>query len=591
VAVQVALATAFLNQMGHSLAISALAQCVVLATVWGQVPASWLLGWFCASFGLTNAMILRWWLRRANTPGPHGSGRVVRRAWLWSSIHGLMWGASALFLPYLPWDREVVIVVLSCGLCAGAASTMAALPNAARAFILSVSLPYIAMFLWESSLPHLMLALLALMLIQAMLLSTRATYGVLVKGVKAQITTKQAGLALALADQHWRELSDTAEAFALFDEQQRLLLWNDAYARLLGLEPFALERFQPWRRIWQLAKYQRLPEAAALLTDVIPVDQVWTEEHPVHDNWYRSTVRRLPNGHVAVSHVDITALKQREAQLLALQAALEEAKDQAEQASSAKSRFLANMSHELRTPLNAVIGFSDLMLHQMRAGGPSVAHQHYTQTIHDSGHHLLAIVEDMLDLARIEAGKMKLEEREVDLVDLIRTSASIALGRQVTAPPRLTFDLPDGSVAAWVDARLIRQALINLIGNAIKFTKPDARVWIALDRGADDEVEVRVRDEGIGIPTAMIEEVLKPFAQVESPEAKRFGGVGLGLPLAKQFIELQGGRLVLESAPGEGLTARLFLPAERILNWPMHDGLAHRIATAPADRVPQHLHA
>jgi two-component system, cell cycle sensor histidine kinase PleC len=329
-----------------------------------------------------------------------------------------------------------------------------------------------------------------------------------------------------------------------------------------------------------------------LSVDETLAPRLWTEEIALGSKWYRSTVRRLENGHVAVSHVDITALKSRETELLALQSMLEEARDSAEQASTAKSRFLANMSHELRTPLNAVIGFSDLMLHQMRKSGVPLTTPHagYVQTIFDSGHHLLSIVEDMLDLARIEAGKLSYVESDVELVGLIRASVDLAVGRQVLSLANIGLDLPDTELWMSLDARLTRQALINLVGNALKFTrsragKSDGKVYLALGVRDDGDVEITVRDEGIGIPAHLIDEVLKPFAQVDGHEARRFGGVGLGLPLAKQFIELQGGTLSLDSVQNFGTTAHMILPAARVITLEAHRNNAAQLFVRAPDAM------
>ena len=187
-----------------------------------------------------------------------------------------------------------------------------------------------------------------------------------------------------------------------------------------------------------------------------------------------------------MSHVDITALKNREAELLDLRDELEAARDEAEAASQAKSRFLANMSHELRTPLNAVIGFSDIMVQDCATGRDnSPMHAQYARTILESGQHLLSIVEDMLDLARIEAGKLRVLESNVDLVDLVRSASAMALGRGTTTGVTLRERLPEQPLPMRLDARLIRQALINLVGNALKFSRPNSEVTIALT-GPDD---------------------------------------------------------------------------------------------------------
>jgi PAS domain S-box-containing protein len=564
--IQEALARAYARQSMVGLGISMVCQIVIAMTAYGLVDPVFLWSWFWLGLGVSAYFLWRGYKKRDKKIVGKSAQRLISRAWAGATLLGLCWGVTALFLSWLDKDRDVVVIIVACGLCAGAASILAAIPNAARIFMVSLCLPYVAFFLWETSLPDLMLAITALILLQAMLLATRANYTMLVEGVEAQLAAQSALSSLSQAEQHWRELSETAEAFALFDANHDLVLWNEGYGRLLGIPSEILQRGQPWSKIWQLAHYQRLPEAAALVVNKSYEQKNWTEEHELRTQWLRSTIRQLANGHVVVSHVDITKLKQRENELLKLKVDLEDARDLAEQASQAKSRFLANMSHELRTPLNAVIGFSDLMLHQLSSGGSHLAHAQYAKTIHHSGQHLLSIVEDMLDLARIEAGKVMLDESVVDLVELIDSAIPIALGQQVTRPPQIIRDLPSTPCPVFIDARLTRQSFINLLGNAIKFSKPEGHVWVSLAVLYSDELEICVQDEGIGIPEHLVEEVIKPFAQVETPEAKRFGGVGLGLPLAKQFIELMGGRLILSSQTGKGTKAQLILPKARRLD-------------------------
>jgi signal transduction histidine kinase len=573
-AVAHARALSLLQQTTVNIAACLAATIAVLVTLISHVPAPLLMGWSSMMLIISAYIGLRAHRGRQEGLQPSNAQKVLHRATWSASAFGLIWGGSALFLPYLGWEQRIVLIIVAAGLCAGASSSMAASPRAAIGFMLGVGLPYVVQFLLHLSVPFLLLAVLALLLLVAMSYSSRMAYGALIEGIHAQFSARAMARALETAQQQWRELSETAEAFALYDSYHRLQLWNDAYARLLDLKPNDLERFMGWTRVWQLAGYRRLPEASVLSVDETLAPRLWTEEIALGNKWYRSTVRRLGNGHVAVSHVDITALKSRETELLALQSMLEEARDSAEQASTAKSRFLANMSHELRTPLNAVIGFSDLMLHQMRKADMPLTTPHagYVQTIFDSGHHLLSIVEDMLDLARIEAGKLSYIESDVELVALIRASVDLAVGRQVQSLTNIALDLPNSEVWMSLDARLTRQALINLIGNALKFTrsrgnssKSEGKVYLGLKLRDTGDVEITVRDEGIGIPAHLIDEVLKPFAQVDGHEARRFGGVGLGLPLAKQFIELQDGTLSLNSVQNFGTTAYMVLPASRVL--------------------------
>ena len=168
-----------------------------------------------------------------------------------------------------------------------------------------------------------------------------------------------------------------------------------------------------------------------------------------------------------------------------------------------------------------------------------------------------------LDLARIESGKLRVVESQVDLVELVHSAGRMARGRGTANGVMLDEQLPTEPLLARLDARLTRQALINLIGNALKFSRPDGRVLVRLSDEANGALRIDIIDEGIGIPHHFIEEAMKPFNQVENSEARRYGGIGLGLPLAKQFVELQGGRLELESQMDAGTRASILLPAFR----------------------------
>ena len=566
---RIALAEALVSAARINGGISILACFLTLVLLWGYLPYRLELLWFAAVTLMWAHYVWRMSRRRRHAMSLRGAAHLLANAWKTALVSGLSWGCLALTEPWLPLERHAALEVIAAALCAGSAATLAPAPSAARAYMSGVLGPFIIFFLWQFDLTHAILAVLALGMLQAMLMANRLGYRSLVKGVRAQRAALLAGEELRDAQREWRELSETAEAFALFNHRHRLLLWNDAYARLLSVMPAMLTRGMSWGQIHALSGLDVLPESRLFSPPTDPeAATVLHDEFPLGLRWYRSTVRRLANGDVAVSHVDITALKNREAELLDLRDELEAARDEAEAASQAKSRFLANMSHELRTPLNAVIGFSDIMVQDCATGRDnSPMHAQYARTILESGQHLLSIVEDMLDLARIEAGKLRVLESNVDLVDLVRSASAMALGRGTTTGVTLRERLPEQPLPMRLDARLIRQALINLVGNALKFSRPNSEVTIALT-GPDDaggDVRLIIADQGIGIPDHLVEEVLKPFAQVEDSEARRYGGVGLGLPLARQFIELQGGQLRLESTLGEGTRAVITLPAARVV--------------------------
>ncbi len=241
--------------------------------------------------------------------------------------------------------------------------------------------------------------------------------------------------------------------------------------------------------------------------------------------------------------------------------ALRDAKERADAANRAKSEFLANMSHELRTPMNAILGFSDII--RGRMFGPEVSERYadYANDIHESGSHLLAIINDILDLSKIEAGQETLAEEERTLDSLVEEVCTL-LGE--TDHAEFLTALPQPSPLLRVDGRKFRQILVNLLSNAFKFTPAGGRVTLAAEF-TPAGLSLSVRDTGIGIAPEDIEHVLAPFGQVESAFSRRHHGTGLGLPLAKSLAELHGGTLAVQSVLNEGTVVTVRLPAWRVL--------------------------
>jgi|SRR5579872_1211921 len=234
----------------------------------------------------------------------------------------------------------------------------------------------------------------------------------------------------------------------------------------------------------------------------------------------------------------------------------------AEAANRAKSSFLANMSHELRTPLNAIIGFSDFM---RSTALPPSAHKEYSDHIYDSGSHLLQIVTDVLDLSRVDAGKMELNEDIFDVEPVIRASVLTVSQRAEKQGVKLRLSLPDPIPQIRADRLRLKQILINLLSNAVKFTLSDGEVHVSVDQNPDGDIRFVVRDTGIGIAAEDIQSIEQPFVQLDDVVTKRYEGTGLGIPLAIAMAKLHDGSLVFESELGLGTTVTLTLPAERVV--------------------------
>ncbi|HVM85230.1 MAG TPA: PAS domain-containing sensor histidine kinase [Candidatus Binatia bacterium] len=244
--------------------------------------------------------------------------------------------------------------------------------------------------------------------------------------------------------------------------------------------------------------------------------------------------------------------------------ALRTAKENAELADRSKSEFLANMSHELRTPLNAIIGFSDII--EAHAFGPDdPRYRDYARDIGASGRHLLGILKDILDFARIETRDIKLRESECSIPEVIESCLRILGLRAREAGVEVSVGLPADLPLLYADGVKIKQVLLNLISNAIKFTPRDGHVRVTATLPAAGGIEISVADTGIGIRAEDIPLVFSPFGQVASAFCRSHDGIGLGLPLSRRLAELHGGRIEIDSQPGEGTVVTLWLPPERTI--------------------------
>ena len=241
---------------------------------------------------------------------------------------------------------------------------------------------------------------------------------------------------------------------------------------------------------------------------------------------------------------------------------LRHAENATKEASRVKVEFLAKISHELRTPLNAIIGFSELMMRDKR-GFPNDQYRSYISDIHSSGRHLLDIINDILDFAKAEAGQLVLFESNVDVQQVAQAIERLLGPRARDSGIELNMRIPADLPMIWCDERKLKQMLLNLVNNAVKFTPSGGVVEISAHLDPEGFV-VAVRDSGIGIAAGDIERVLEPFVQAETTLSRRQEGTGLGLALVKSMIEIHGGRLRLDSTLGNGTAAELVFPAERI---------------------------
>jgi signal transduction histidine kinase len=242
-----------------------------------------------------------------------------------------------------------------------------------------------------------------------------------------------------------------------------------------------------------------------------------------------------------------------------------EAKEKAESASKAKSEFLATMSHELRTPLNAILGFSEVIQNEIFGPIGNQRYQEYLDDIINSGRHLLDLINEILDLAKIEAGKADIYEESLSIRDLVESCLRLVKERATSSRVAIVTRLDDTPHALRADESMLKKIVLNLLSNAIKFTPPGGEVAIEARVDQDGGLLLTVADNGIGIAEKDQERVFEYFVQVDGALNRKYVGTGLGLPLAKSLAELHGGAIRLESALGIGTSVTVRFPPERVV--------------------------
>jgi signal transduction histidine kinase len=315
--------------------------------------------------------------------------------------------------------------------------------------------------------------------------------------------------------------------------------------------------------------YRRLADAIADAGEARQIARIRTIAGP---RWHELTARSCRDPATGapallVSETDVTAVREYQVELEESRAKLEEQARElrelhraAEAASRAKSQFLAHMSHELRTPLNAIIGFSDVTRQGTFGPVEPPRYRDYAQLIHESGNLLLDLINDILDISKIEAGKFELKPELLEVRAVIEQSSRLVSGLAKEAGVKLLTDVEQGIETLYGDSRAIKQIIINLLSNAVKFTPNGGHVALSIGPGPDGASAITVRDNGIGMDPQEIGQALDPFRQIDSAVARNHRGTGLGLALVKNLVEIHGGTLDIVSRRSEGTAVTAVLP-------------------------------
>ena len=360
-------------------------------------------------------------------------------------------------------------------------------------------------------------------------------------------------------------LDHMGEGLSVFDRDNRLLAWNDRFISLLGLPPGVghgtrmedILRLQARRGDFGLVDIES--EIRTRLDRLRRDDMQTMERSTMSGRILEIRRRRMPYGGFVTLYSDIAERKRVEQEM-------SDARNQAEVANRSKSEFLANMSHELRTPLNAIIGFSDILRSEKFGAIGNAKYLEYVRDIHTSGVHLLDLINDVLDMSKIEAGKLELFEEEVAVAELVASCLAMISERARERRIRIAADVGSQSTMIWADLRGMKQILLNILSNAVKFSHDGGAVTITSGLDSGGGVIITVSDTGIGMTPEQIERARQPFGQAHAATTRAYGGTGLGLPITQRLVELHSGELRIDSVHGEGTRVSIVLPPLRTLS-------------------------
>jgi len=504
---------------------------------WGALLA-WVLLHLSGSFW----HFLRWARRHeSNRPlSRRRFNRVAHRA-VWSAgISGSLWGGACLLTIKAPPLDQFVVALVVAALVSGSATTLAALPRAAYAFVTMCLVPWVFFFAWQGG-SYWTLSLLAGVYWIALIFSIQRVNGTYRQAIVAQGSQIRLSRHLARLREEWLAVASVTDAVALFDEAGRLVLWNPAMTALMEVPPTQGISFPAFLKL--------APWQAEAIAATSPGQ--WSTDYGLADGRYMQTILAQKGAWRVLCHRDISPLKARELSLEAERA-------RAVRADRAKSTFLATMSHELRTPLNAIMGFSEVIRDQYVTDPRRVSS--YAGDIHQSAAHLLAIINDILDIARIENAEIILHRHPIPMLELldetVRISSGLARRQGVSVLYRGGEDWP----LVIGDRTRLAQSICNFLSNAIKASQAGQIVELKARISDEHRYLLTIRDMGPGIPPERLGDLFRPFATFDDRDAYRSAGergTGLGLAITKELLDAHGVTIAIETRVGTGTAITL----------------------------------
>lgn len=532
-------------------------------------------------------------------PAPEETDTTAIRRWaalftLLALASGLMWAIACLAVaPRTGVAAELLTFLVLAGLCAGAVAAYSAFPAAVYSFVGASLVPMIATGASFSNMPTVLTSVALAVFTLVMMATARRQYAAILEAIRLQTanldlirtleTAKsdaealnttlraeiaerrrvEADLAQSLTLQQ-STMDAVAEGILAVDEDGRLVAANRRFRELWGFSadevapgtPLAAIDVRLRAQTAGMTGLQSGPEPTALDSPNTSQGLIALTDGRLFERYsvpYRHQGRII--GRVRTMR-DVTARVRTERELVA-------AKTAAENANRAKSEFLAHISHELRTPLNAILGFAEIFKNEMFGRFENPRYRDYAVDIYDSARMLLSLINDILDLSKVEAGKLELEEVRISLPHLIQSTERLVRERAHDRGVKLTIASTASLPLLQGDERAVKQMLMNLLTNAVKFTEAEGAVVIRAEQRGDGGLDLAVADTGIGMHDDDIPRALEPFGQVDSLLTREHQGSGLGLPLVKGLIEAHGGSLSIVSAPDQGTTVTLSFPPQR----------------------------